>query len=266
MSAPPPIGRALKHWRRLRGVSQLELAVQADVSSRHLSFIESGRSRPSEAIVLRLATALALPLRDRNALLEAAGLSPAYPETPLDADVLAPFRRVVDLILKCHEPFPALVIDRFWNVLDVNPVAARLFPALRNATGLEALSLFYGPGPIRDAIVNFDEVAYSGLERLRAEAAEAGYPEELTRLIAQMETWLAHVPRAAREQVHAGILACPTFRFGDRIVRTVSTLTTFNRVNDVTLQELRIEQIFPADAASEAFFRDFAQTLESRAG
>jgi transcriptional regulator with XRE-family HTH domain len=256
MQSLPPIGRALKHWRRLRGQSQLDLANAAGVSARHLSFIESGRARPRESVVLRLAAALNLPLRDRNVMLEAAGFAPAYRHTPLTSDALAPFRQVVERILRCHEPFPALVLDRFWNVLDMNDVAARLFPSLRNAAGKDALAIFFAPGPIRDAIENFGEVAWSGLERLRIDAAESGYPGVLTTLTEQVERWLSDVPRPSADPVHMGLLACPTFRIGGRRIRTVTTLTTFSRVDDVTLQELRIEQIFPADAESEAFFRE----------
>lgn len=252
------IGKALKHWRRLRGLSQLELSLRADVSARHLSFIESGRSRPGDTVVLRLAGALALAHRDTNALLAAAGFSPAFRETPLEEDSLTPFRRVIELMLKCHEPFPALVLDRAWNVIDLNSAAEALFPSLRGARGLDALGLFYGAGPVREAIVNFDEVAWGGLERLRMDAAEAGFPPEMTVLIESVEQWISNVPRPSDTESLTGQFSCPTFRFGDQLVRTITTVTTFSRAPDITLQELRVEQIFPADAASEAFFRRLA--------
>lgn len=255
----PPIGRALKHWRRQRNLSQLDLALQAGISARHLAFIETGRSRPSGKVVLRLAQALALSLRDRNALLEAAGLAPVYPETPLTSTTLAPFRRIVDLILHNHEPFPAFAFDRWWNIIDANSTARRIFPGLLELEALGMITMLYGPGPIRDMIVNWEEVAWAGLERIRGDAAATGHPEKLTVLIAQMERWLEGTLRPAPSNADVGVVACPVFRFGDQLVRTVTTVTTFSAALDVTLQELRIEQIFPLDASSEAFFRQFAE-------
>lgn len=252
--ATPPIGRSLKHWRSVRGLSQLELALRAGISARHLSFVETGRSRPGERVVLDLAEALDLPLRERNALLAAAGLTPAYRETPLDAEVLAPFRRTMELILRGHEPFPAFALDRWWNVVDANDTARRLFPNLAQADSADMLEILYGPGPLRDSIVNWAELAWGGLEAVRRDARATGFPDRLMALIERMETWLEGVPRPEPRAEEAGIVACPVFRFGDQTVSTVVTTTTFGGARDVTLEELRIEQIFPADAEAEAFF------------
>lgn len=223
---------------------------------------ESGRSRPGSQVVLRLAAALELPVRERNALLEAAGLAPIYPETPLDSELLAPFRRVIDLILRGHEPYPALVFDSRWTFVDANETAYRLFPALRETGTRDLLAMLCQPGPVRDAIENWPEVAWHALDRIRHEAATTGYPEPLVALARQVEAWLRGVDRPAQTDQADSLLVCPTFRFGDSLVRTVTTVTTFGSARDVTLQELRIEQVFPADPEADAFFRRFAERAE----
>lgn len=123
-------GRHMKQWRRQRGLSQLQLAVRADVSQRHLSFIETGRSRPRADVVHKLAEALEIPLRERNMMLEAAGLAPSYPEMPLSNDAVAPFRHAIQRMLEAHEPYPAYVINRWWELVDANEAGHRLFPGV----------------------------------------------------------------------------------------------------------------------------------------
>jgi transcriptional regulator with XRE-family HTH domain len=250
-------GRSLKHWRKLRGLSQLDLALAAGVSPRHLSFVESGRSRPGRDVVLRLCDALDLALRDRNVLLETAGLPAAWPETPLQAQALEPFRRIVRQLLSGHEPFPAFALDRWWNVVDVNAAAERLFPGVRGLDADGVVALFFGPG-LRQKLVNWPEVAHAGLERLRAEARALGHPPQLTRLVQQVEGWLASTPRPRPSPDAAALVACPILRVGERQIRTVSTLVQFGSAQDVTLQELRVELVFPADAESEAALRALA--------
>ena len=135
-----PFGKALRLWRRLRGVSQLDLAGAAATTTRHLSYLETGRSRPSREMVERLAEALAIPLRERNRLLEQAGLPPAYPEGGLAADDLAAFRNVLDRLLATHEPYPAFVVDRHWNLVAANAAAQRVSPISLGQTPLACSS------------------------------------------------------------------------------------------------------------------------------
>lgn len=241
-------------------MSQLTLALEAGISARHLSFIESGRARPSERVVLSLAKALGLSLRDSNALLEAAGLVPFYSERALGSVELAPFKRVLDLILRGHEPFPALAFDRWWNIVDANDVAQRLFPEIKQAESVATIEILYRPGRLREAILNWEEVAWAALERVRQEATASGYPPQLMELAGRLAGWLEGSPHGASSRSDLGIVACPVFEFSGTVVRTLSTLTTFGGAQDVTLQELRIEQVFPLDAEAEAFFRDFASS------
>lgn len=251
-----PFGRLLRHWRATRGLAQFDLSRIADVSPRHLSFLETGRSRPGQEVVLRLADALDLPLRERNQLLEAAGLPAIYPHSAPHDTRLAPYRRVLDRMFAAHEPFPCLVLDRWWNLLDANATARALFGVAPPVPAAALTDLLYGPGPMREAMVNWAEVAWHGLERLRGEARAAGLPSQLTSLVARVEAHLVGVPRPRLDPVSGAIVVCPVFSFGGRRVRTMSTLTHFGGALDVGLDEVRIEHIFAADAESEAFFRE----------
>ncbi len=255
-----PFGRLLRHWRRLRGLSQLDLALQSGVGPRHLSFLETGRSRPGADMVVRLADALALPPRDRNQLLEAAGLPALYPHAPPGDAALAPYRRVLDLMLAAHEPFPCLVLDRWWSLLDANRSARTLFGVRPPLPAEAVVDLLYGPGPLRHAMLNWAEVAWRGLDRLRQEARAAGLAPPLVALERRVQAHLDGVPRPAPDPGKGAIVVCPVFRFGDQTVRTVSTITHFGAALDVGLDEIRVEHIFAADAASEAFFRARAAT------
>lgn len=244
-----PFGGRLRSWRRAAGVSQLELAHRAATTPRHLSFLESGRSRPSAGMVERLAEALALPLRERNALLAAAGLPPAFAETPLDAEDLAPFRAVVTQLLAGHEPYPAFVVDRHWNVVQANRPAAMLLPP---AGGANLVRLSY-EGPWRGLIANWDELAWPGVRRLEREAAARPGDDVLAGLVSIARAAVAGLPEthpAGGERV-----LCPHFRVGDQVIRTASVVAHFGQPLDVTLEELRIELICPADAEAERFFR-----------
>lgn len=173
--APETFGDHLRLWRRIRGMSQLQLSLRADVSARHVSFLESGRARPSRQMVETLADALDVPLRARNPLLLAAGFAPAYRETPLDAPDAGYVRHVLDVVLRGAEPFPALVLDKAWRVLMTNRAGAALL-ALCGAPAAQAslMEVLLRPGPLKDAIVNWDEVVAETLKRVRREADHAG--------------------------------------------------------------------------------------------
>lgn len=239
--AVTPFGASLRRRRRLRGLSQLQLALAAATTSRHLSFLETGRSRPSRDMVQRLSVALDLPLRETNQLLADAGLGPAYPETPLQDPDLGAFSDAVDQLLARHEPFPAYVIDRHWDVVRANSAAERLLPPddERNV-----VRLVYA-GAWRDAIDNWAEVAVAGVARLSADAARHPSDQVLTRLLDLATDAVRHLDPSPAAP--AGRVLCPHFRIGHEVVRTISVVAHFGGAADVTLDELRVELVFPAD-------------------
>jgi transcriptional regulator with XRE-family HTH domain len=243
-------GRQLKLWRSWARMSQLELSVRAGLSQRHLSFLETGRSRPGTDVVLRIAAALEIPLRDRNRLLESAGLAAHYPEVELSAGVSTPFRAAVVRLLEAHEPFPAFVLNRWWDVVDANVAARRLFPSSAGLTQ-NAVEAFLAPGGMRGMIENFPEVAGMYLRRLQAEVAEAS-DERSLRLLARAKELLADVDLTT--DTGDGLVICPRLRIGDEVVSTATMVARFGATREVTLDELRVELIFPADEAARAFF------------
>jgi transcriptional regulator with XRE-family HTH domain len=231
------------------------LSLRAGVSQRHISFLETGRSRPRAEVIHRIAEALDLPLRERNAILVAAGIGPAYAELPLRAPAVAPFRQAVDRLLEGHEPFPALVVDRWWDIVTVNRAAQRLL-AIDLEQPLNALDLFFGPHSLRESIENFAEVAPTFVVRLRREVAEAGADERLAALLERAEGLVRGLEPSTSAAADTGdLVVCPRFIVGDQVLNTVSMVARFGSAREVTLDELRVELIFPADAAAEAFFR-----------
>jgi transcriptional regulator with XRE-family HTH domain len=246
-------GQALRHWRRVRGKSQLALALDADVSPRHISFVETGRSAPSRAMVLTLATALGVPLRERNTLLLAAGYAPAYRESDLDAPELGPARQALELILAHQEPYPAVVMNRHWDLLRVNEAARRLFGRLlddaspRHADNV--LRLMFDPRGLRPRVANWEEVAGALVQRVYREALggvlDAATSELLTAVLAE-----PGVPSAWRAPDLSEPLApfVPVaFELDGHTLAFFSTVTTLGTPQDITLQELRVECFFPAD-------------------
>ena len=193
LSQVTAFGRYMKQWRRQRGLIQLELAVRADVSQRHVSFIETGRSRPREDVVRKVAEALEVPLRERNILLEAAGLAPGYPEVLLSDGAATPFRNAVQKMLESHEPYPAYVINRWWELIDANAAGRRMLP-LTGDGPISLVDVFLGPGPIREMIVNFSAVGWMFLRRLRREVADSGPDERLQELLKRAEAYMKDVP------------------------------------------------------------------------
>ncbi len=252
---PEGFGELLRHWRRRRRLSQLELSLDSAISARHLSFVETGRSKPSRAMVMRLTETLAVPLRERNALLLAAGYAPVYAERPLEADEMAPVRAALDRFLRAHEPYPALVIDRHHNLLAANDALGALTagcaPELL-APPANAIRVALHPDGMAPRTVNFAEWSAHLLARLRREAAITGDPE-LDAL---------HDEVAAYPGVETGLPANPDpdpdpdldivvplrLREGPRELALISTISTFGTARDITLSELAIEAFYPADA------------------
>jgi transcriptional regulator with XRE-family HTH domain len=250
-----PFGARLRQWRAARGVSQLALAVRVGSTPRHLSFLETGRSRPSRQMVLRLGEALDLPLRERNQLLHAAGLPGAYPEAGVHSVDLAPFRAAVESLLAAHMPYPAMVVDGRWNVVFANDASARLYGG--DVVGANMVRRFLSdPAAARQAIVNWAEVAWAGLDRLRHQRDRTPLDAQLTELLTLAEAALSGVPRP--DMASSDLVVCPWFRVGDRIVKTIGMVARFDSPAEVTLDELRIELAYPLDENSERFFREQA--------
>jgi len=250
----PTVGTLLKEWRQRRHLSQLDLAGLAGVSTRHLSFIETGRSRPSREMVLHLADELDVPLRDRNPLLIAAGHAPAYARTDFDADSMKPVRDALDRVLRSHQPYPALVVNLLWELVAANDGVWSLMAGVAEhlvEPPVNVLRVSLHPDGIAPNIVNFQEWSAHLLHRLRRQFV-------LTRDVdvGALYDELRGYPNVATddEQVEtedAGALAVPlVLRAGDAELRFLSTVTTFGTAVDITLAELSIEAFLPADDAT----------------
>ena len=244
-------GSQLRSWRKLRGLSQLDLAFQASTTPRYVSFLETGRSRPGEDIVLRLADALCVPLRDRNTLLKAAGLPPAYPEHALQDEAMGAVRAVVEQLMANHAPYPAWCIGRGLKVLDTNEAAAALFPGLAEMAPLDLVSLWLEPGPFREWVENWPEVARAGVQVMRRELLMAPDPA-LEEALAFAEPRVARLPRSA-EPAELPV-ACPILRVDGQRIRTLTSVVRFDNAIDVGAAELRVELMFPVDDVGVAFF------------
>jgi transcriptional regulator with XRE-family HTH domain len=259
------VGALLQHWRRARHLSQLALATEAQVSARHLSFVETGRATPSREMVLRLARVLDVPLRERNALLLAAGFAPLYLESKLDAPALAAVRGALAAILKQQEPFPAVVMNRHWDIVDNNEAATRFFQFLLGARPSSAqpanvLRMMFHPDALRPCVANWEEVAASLVARVRHECI-GGIPDGPTRDLLEEILRYPGVPPSLRhaDPVTPTLPVVPvSFSKGGRRYDFFSTVTTLGTARDVTVQELRIECFFPADAETERAVRQGA--------
>ena len=253
-----PVGMLIRDWRRHRRWSQLDLACEAEISQRHLSFVESGRSQPSREMVLHLAERLDLPLRERNALLVAAGFAPTFKERPFDDPALDAARHAVDLVLKGHEPFPAVAVDRYWTLVSANASVALWLDGV-DAKLLEppvnVLRLSLHPKGLAGRIANWSEWRAHILERLRRQyhaTADAG----VDRLIRELSGYPAPggVRGAAQrpEADYGGVLIPLQFRMPGGILSFLATTMVFGTAVDITLAEMTVEAFFPADAATAA--------------
>ena len=261
-------GPMLRAWRRRRGASQLSLALQSGVSQRHVSFLESGRARPSREMVVQLSTALDVPLRQRNEMLLAAGFAPAYRESNLAAPELAPMRRAIDFMLKQQEPYPAVVIDRLWNLLLANEAANAftvfLFdgmpPAPPPGKGPNLLRWILDPGALRPKISNWEEVARYLVSTTYAEILAAGGEPRALGFIEEIMAY-PDVPASFRklrfEERPAPVLTVD-YLVGGKALSVFTTIATLGTPQDITLQEVRVENFFPADDRSDALFRSLA--------
>jgi transcriptional regulator with XRE-family HTH domain len=258
-----PVGELLRDWRERRRLSQLELSIQAEISSRHLSFVETGRSRPSSEMIMRLTEHLQVPLRERNRVLLAGGYAPAYPETALSAPEMATVRQMVHRVLVGHDPYPALVADRHWNLLEANGGIA-LFtegcaPELLDGP-VNVLRLSLHPDGMAPQIVNLAEWRAHLLGRLHRQATATADPR-LAELFEEVSGFPGGevTPAPGPDPVPNHIVVPLRYRYGERELSFFSTTSVFGTPLDVTLAELAIESFFPADAQTLAF-------LGSRAG
>ncbi len=257
--APSPLGSMMREWRALRGVSQLSLGLTAGVSARHISFIETGRAKPSRSMVLTLADALDMPLRARNTLLEHAGFAHVYGHRPLDHPDMRQARRAIDVVLKSHEPWAAFAFDPCWDLIDMNPPALkmlRLMGADPEQGGNNLARLVMGDGVMRALIANWQEVAHHMLLRLRVEARGGSLADRAQDLIEELQgkadvAELSFAPDNEPEPVLPLKL-----NLGDQIVTLITVVSTIGTAQDVGLSELRIETFVPADEASEMIVRD----------
>lgn len=250
-------GETLREHRAKRRMSQLELALEADVSARHLSFLESGRSQPSRAMIARLADGLALDLRARNVLLSAAGYAPAHRASPLDAESMDMVRAALEHMMRAQEPYPAIVFDRDWILRHANAsfhqlVAAVGGEAIIGATNV--LELMLRPGPVRDAFADWEDAAALMLQRALHDVAGWSDAGERRARIARLAR-AAGAPEDWRtREVRAHLPVAPlAFRFGDAVLSWITTVAAFGAPHDVTAQELVIEFFHPADEATRAF-------------
>jgi transcriptional regulator with XRE-family HTH domain len=253
-TATDPFGLHLRHWRRQRRLSQLDLAHEAEVSTRHLSYVETGRAMPSREMVLRLADRLEVPLRERNALLVAAGYAPMYRQRTLDDPALAAARGAVHRLLQAHSPFPALAVDRHWHLVAANDqvplLLAGIDPALL-APPVNVLRLSLHPQGLAPRIGNLAQWRAHLLERLAHPVATTG-DAQLAALRDELAAYpvpdAAPPPQTGASAELAGVLVPLHLNTAHGTLRLISTTTIFGTPVDVTLQELAIESFFPADA------------------
>ena len=257
-STTSPVGELLRHWRGVRHLSQLALAGEVATTQRHLSFIESGRSQPSRAMVLRLARVLDIPIRERNQVLLAAGYAPLYREAGLASEEATQVRAAVERMLDAHEPYPAVVMDRHWNVVTANSAAGSFFGWLLGDRELEepanVIRLMFDPEGMRAFVRNWEDIAEALIQRVHREAV-GGFPDAETVALLEQALGYPGVPTEWRT---------PDFRTPPLPVVPVdwekdglalsyfSTVTTLGTPQDAMLQEIRIESFFPADEPTAA--------------
>ncbi|BCG03205.1 transcriptional regulator (plasmid) [Paraburkholderia sp. PGU19] len=254
------LGNLLRYWRDVRGVSQLDLSLEADISQRQISFIESGRSVPGRETLLTLAQALDVPLRERNALLLAAGYAPVYSEAPWNAQEMHGVVRALERVVRQHEPFPAIVMDRHWNVLMTNDGAPRFFNCFVDMAARKSprnmLHLMFDPQGMRPFVDEWDSVARSLLQRVHRESVGRVMDDGTARLLDELLAY-PDVPRDWKTG-HAS-WAAPVmpvipigFVSGGEVLRYFSMVTSVGAPQSIAAQELRLECMFPIDDATEA--------------
>ena len=268
MASAPDFAARLRRWRQQRGWSQLELAGRAEISQRHLSFLELGRAKPSREMVVRLASALGVALREHNVLLLAAGFAPIWRESDLGAPELSGVRAALDHMMAQQEPFPAVVVDRHWNLLRSNQGAVRLVEFLVGPlvpdTRINLADALVAPDVLRRFLVNWETVVRYFIRSVEADAAADGTAES-TALLQRLLNYpgVQAILHNGREDAATGPVLAMHFRKGDISLQLFTTIATLGTPRDITLQELRIECFFPADDETAALLRAWAVPGES---
>lgn len=251
----------LRRYRMARRLSQLDLALTCEISARHLSFLETGRASPSRDMVLQLSEGLILPLGARNTLLQAAGFAPVYPASPLSSEALGPFRRILTEMMERHAPYPALLCDRHWNVLDASPVAGRLLATLQdNPEETNLIRILTGSRAAETAIVNLPDMLAEMQGRIHLEALEAADDDVLSGLLSGLEEAMARHPLPSGQNARSPLMPL-TLRAPVGELRFLSTVAHFGTSEDVTIRDLRLELLFPADEATRAAVTEIAASL-----
>ena len=251
----------MRQWRLARGKSQLDVALEAGVSQRHLSFIESGRSTPSREMVLAIADALQVPFRERNALLLAAGYAPSYSEATWDATEMRGITAAVDRMLRQQEPYPAVLMDRYWNVLSANAASPRFFGSFIDIHALQArtgrrnlLHLVFDPAGMRPFIHDWENVSRSLIQRVHREAVGHVLDERTRELLDALAAYpgVPSEPVGTRHDAAADLPMIPlSFVHGDIVLHYFSMVATVGTPRTIASQELRVECLFPADELTE---------------
>jgi transcriptional regulator with XRE-family HTH domain len=260
---PETVGELLRSWRQSRGLSQLDVAMHAGFSARHISFIETGRAQPSRDALLAIAESLEVPLRERNRLLSAGGFAHVYKETQLAAADMAQVRHVLQFILDRHMPYGALVLDRFSNCLMGNAASAKLLAHVADASLLtpnaNMLRAVFHPQGVRRCIVNWPDVARVLLDRAEREMSSSN-DAAAAALLQEIRGYAGDLPKPPARGLQSADVLLPVHIRKDAIeLRIFTTIMTIGTPQDITLQELRIETFFPADEQSEATWRALMQ-------
>lgn len=266
----PALGDLLRAWRGMKKRSQLDLALDAGVSQRHLSFIESGRAHPSREMILQLSEALDMPLRERNRLLLAAGYAPVYQRRSLETADMAAVRQALDMMLRHHDPFPAIVVDRQWNLLLANRAALRFVALLGDAERVwqtvapsgrrNAMRMTLHPAGMQPRIRNWEQTVAFALSRLQREVAADPANGELRALFDDVSAFPGIPPRwrgKVWDPIPPPVLPLE-IDVGNGVLKLFSMMSTFGTALDVTAEELRVEAFFPVDEPTAAFFRQQA--------
>jgi transcriptional regulator with XRE-family HTH domain len=249
-------GSELKSWRGRRRLSQLELGLAANVSARHIAFLETGRSSPSRAMVLQLSEALDVPRDHRNTMLNAAGFAPAYRAREAGHEDMTFVRKAIAWTLERHAPYPAFSLDRHWRLQDVNKTARMLLGAVALQEGDSLLDALTSEGPLWQAIENREDVALHMAQRLRLESSYLG--GDLT--LKAAATKLSEMGNAATGAVPQGAVLATRYRMGGTVVSLFSTISHFGTAEDILLAEAKVELLFPADSVSEEFIRELSSS------
>ncbi len=245
-------GETLREWRGKRKLSQLELSLCANVSARHIAFLETGRARPSRSMVMQLGEALDVPRAERNRMLDAAGFRPAWAARALSSDDMASVRFAITRLIERHDPYPALVIDRHWNIITTNQAGALVMSTFGVAAGDSILATMLEPGRATALIENWPEVAAHTLARLRTESAHLGGDPILDAAAIRLAADPALHNFAKQTDMPAVVPA--RYKMGGQVLSVFTTILQFGSAEDIALADLRIELLFPADEETRAMF------------